>query len=789
MNKNIISLVMSLVMLSFLSDASAQNMIKGKVLTPEAHIDHDHSDGSHQGEVEYITLPGASVIWKGTRLGTMTDIHGFFKIPVMNLGDTLQVSMIGFETVGLIYTGQKYVEIPLEAGVSIGDAEVTTSRATTSFSLLDPLNIQQLNRKELAKAACCNLSEAFETNASVDASFTDAVTGTRQIRMLGLDGKYTQILVDNLPGPRGLNVVQGLSFIPGPWIDQIAISKGTGSVIAGYESITGQINVALRNPANAEPLHINIYRSEDGRLEWNHVSRHQVDRRWSTALLSHLEIGENLNDRNEDGFLDKPLKKDIVLRNEWIFRGDRGLRGEYSITGVHLETLGGQMSAYEGVDDVWDLMPGLLAKTESDSLWTAATMIDRLELSAKTGYVFPGQEWKSFGSQFFASTHEQTHQFGNRNYKGTENFFRGNILFSSIINTTDHKFTTGISFLYDDFQEIGTWDAAYDEWDAEADTLARIEMVPGSFFEYTWTANERLLVVAGLRSDYHNLYGAFLSPRLHARYSLAEETSIKIVAGRGFRTANVFMEQLGSWASNRRWVIEGDLEPEVATNIGFNLVSKFRLNSRDASISLDGYWTEFENRVVADMYSSPNSVMIFNAAESRSKTLQLEFDWSMHRRINVRAAYRWVDAQTEYPDSDLDLRKDPYVSKHRAFTQWSYASKEGDDGEQTRIDATIQWVGPQALPRPFSSSSDFDLHPDESPAFTQVNMQLSRNIHSGFELYAGVENILDVKQENPIVGANYPDEFNETFDASLVYGPIFGRMSYVGLRWTLGEEN
>ena len=519
------------------------------------------------------------------------------------------------------------------------------------------------------------------------------------------------------------------------------------------------------------------------------MSRHQVDRRWSTALLSHLEIGENLNDRNEDGFLDKPLKKDIVLRNEWIFRGDRGLRGEYSITGVHLETLGGQMSAYEGVDDVWDLMPGLLAKTESDSLWTAATMIDRLELSAKTGYVFPGQEWKSFGSQFFASTHEQTHQFGNRNYKGTENFFRGNILFSSIINTTDHKFTTGISFLYDDFQEIGTWDAAYDEWDAEADTLARIEMVPGSFFEYTWTANERLLVVAGLRSDYHNLYGAFLSPRLHARYSLAEETSIKIVAGRGFRTANVFMEQLGSWASNRRWVIEGDLEPEVATNIGFNLVSKFRLNSRDASISLDGYWTEFENRVVADMYSSPNSVMIFNAAESRSKTLQLEFDWSMHRRINVRAAYRWVDAQTEYPDSDLDLRKDPYVSKHRAFTQWSYASKEGDDGEQTRIDATIQWVGPQALPRPFSSSSDFDLHPDESPAFTQVNMQLSRNIHSGFELYAGVENILDVKQENPIVGANYPDEFNETFDASLVYGPIFGRMSYVGLRWTLGEEN
>ena len=545
--KKIIGLILSLGILILFTDASAQTMIKGKVFTPESHIGHDHVEGGHQGEVEYITLPGVSVIWKGTRLGTMTDLHGFFKLPVMNLGDTLQVSMIGFETVGLVYTGQKYVEIPLLEGVSIGDAEVTTQRSTTSISLLNPLNIQQLNRKELAKAACCNLSEAFETNASVDASFTDAVTGTRQIKMLGLDGKYTQILVDNLPGPRGLNVVQGLSFIPGPWIDQIAISKGTGSVTAGYESITGQINVALRNPSNAEPRHINIYRSEDGRLEWNHVSRHQVDRRWATALLSHADIGDNLNDRNEDGFLDTPLKRDIVLRNEWTLRGDRGLRGEYSITGVKLETLGGQMAAYEGADDVWDLMPELLAKTESDSLWTAATMIDRLELSAKTGYVFPGQEWKSFGSQFFASTHEQTHQFGNRNYKGIENFFRGNILFSSIINHTDHKFTTGVSFLYDDFQEIGTWGAAYDEWDAEEDTLSRTEIVPGSFFEYTWTANERLMVVAGVRGDYHNMYGAFFSPRLHARYSLAEETSIKIVAGRGFRTANVFMEQLGTW--------------------------------------------------------------------------------------------------------------------------------------------------------------------------------------------------------------------------------------------------
>ncbi|MDE0722568.1 MAG: TonB-dependent receptor [Flavobacteriales bacterium] len=777
---------------------TAQKQIKGKVLSPESHEGHDHEQGEHEGEVVYEILPGATVIWKGTTVGTMTDLFGFFKIPAFNIGDTLQVSMIGYETVWIVYTGWDYLDIPLQSGVLLNEAEIEARRSTTSISLLDPLNIQQLNRKELAKAACCNLSEAFETNASVDASFTDAVTGTRQIRMLGLDGKYTQLLVDNLPGPRGLNVVQGLSFIPGPWIDNISISKGTGSVLNGYESITGQINVAMRNPENAEPLHINLYISGDGRLEWNHVSSHQVSRRWSTALLTHAELGVAINDRNYDTFLDTPLKRDIVLRNEWKFRGDRGIRGEYTISSVIMDRLAGQKSAYSDSNSPFDLLETYLDDTLTDNInWTAATTISRLEASAKTGYVFPGQSWKSIGSQFFASTHKQEHKFGNRSYMGTENYFRGNVLFSSIINNTDHKFTTGLSFVYDDFNEIGTWGAEYDEWNSEKDTVARTEIVPGAFLEYTWTAGERLVVVAGLRGDHLNLDSrTYVSPRLHVRYSLAEETSIKFVAGRGFRTANVFMEQLGSWASNRRWDIQEDLDPEVATNLGVNLVSKFRLNSRDASLSLDGYYTNFDNRIIVDLYNSPHEVSIYNLnnvggyqSRSSSKTVQIEFDWSFHRRLDVRAAYRWVDAVTGYASGDYDagygfeMQQDPYVSKHRAFTQWSYASKETLEGKQTRIDATVQWVGPQALPVPGGMAS---MHPSVSPAFTQVNLQFTQMLPGNLELYVGVENITNVKQMSPIAGFNDGVLDLENFDASLVYGPIMGRMSYAGLRWTLG---
>jgi outer membrane receptor for ferrienterochelin and colicin len=237
------------------------------------------------------------------------------------------------------------------------------------------------------------------------------------------------------------------------------------------------------------------------------------------------------------------------------------------------------------------------------------------------------------------------------------------VLFSSIIGNTDHKFTTGASVVYDDFEEYGNWAYRLGDDEPHHETRARTEIVPGAFFEYTWTASERLVAVAGLRGDFHNMYGAFASPRLHIRYSIAEESSLKLVAGRGFRTANVLMEQLGSWASNRRWIIEDDLQPEVATNLGLNMVSKFKLNSRDASLSIDGYYTDFENRAVIDLYNSPTTVQVYNLnGDSRSITLQAEFDWSVHRRLDVRTAYRWVNAQTDFREDGLGLRLDPFVA-------------------------------------------------------------------------------------------------------------------------------
>jgi len=739
-----------------------------------------------QFELKHTPMPGAHVRVLGKDILTVSDAFGVFQVSGIAMGDTIEASMVGFEPSGWVWEGDRFVELVLRAGVTLGAAEVATSRRASSLSLMNPINVQTLNRAELVKAACCNLSEAFETNASVDASFTDAVTGTRQIKMLGLDGKYTQLLVDNMPGPRGLSVVQGLLLIPGDWVQSISITKGAGAVTSGYESMTGQINVALKNPLNADPLHVNLYGNASGRFEWNHVSTHQVSRRWRAAILSHALLNNQVNDRNADGFLDTPLQRHLVLRNEWKFTGDRGLRGEYAISGASTQLRTGQSSEFMGTRDWSDFNDWLQLDRGDSPGWLGASLLERAEVSAKTGFVFPDAEWRSIGTQVNAIHHRSELNMGGSRYSGTERMIRANVLYAGILGNTNHKFTTGLSLVHNAFDERGSWsDSVQVNW-------KRTEQVPGVFFEYTLDDQTRWNAVVGLRFDRHNLFGGFFNPRFHARYSLTEEVSIKASAGRGMRVPNPLMEQLGSWASRRVWwtwdgeelapLQELNFRPEIATNFGVNLTSVFKLNHRDASFKLDAYWTEFQDRLVVDLDHATNAVVLYNLAGiSRSKTALAELDWSAHRRLDLRLAYRFVDAVTSRISSDAF--RDPFVSRHRGFAQVSYASRLADEGGQWRGDATIQWVGVQRLPSTAMNPEPFAL-PDMAPNYTQLNLQLTRDFSTATSAYLGVENLTNVRQDRPILGAGAePSDFDQYFDASMVYGPIFGRMFYAGLRW------
>ncbi len=770
--------------------------VKGKVFSKE-HVDHtghDHAPGEGREEENWLPLPGAYVVWKSTGQGTATDAHGFFRLDGVE-GDTLVASFIGMTTVELPFIGQNYVEIPLGEGFQLNEAQVVAKGPTTSVSLLDPLVVQSLGRDELCRAACCNLSEAFETNAAVDASFTDAVTGTKQIRMLGLDGKYTQIMFDNQPGARGLNILQGMKFIPGEWVDQIHIGKGAGSVTLGHESMTGQINVSLRDADIQDKLIINGFLNRAGRYELNTVSRHAISRKWKSALLTHGEWANRINDRNADGFQDNALSKDIVLRSEWQYTGDRGLRGEYAVTAVTQEKESGQLP---------------LLDAGPNGLWMAEQAVNRVVATAKTGYVFPSDEGRSLGSQLTVGSHDQALSFGpDRSYIADQQFARLNLLHQTKTRRGDDV-VFGLSAKADRYNQALIQDGAVPV-PGGSETVRREEATLGAFAEWT-VKREEWDVILGLRSDVHDTFGLFLTPRLNARWSVSDAISLKAAAGKGWRTAVPLAEFAGVWASNRSWIFPESgavdpfrgLQPEESWNLGLNLLSKFTLGYRDASLNLDGYRVDFSNRVFVDL-DTPGEATI-RQGMSQSRSVQAEFWWDWTKRLDITLAYRWVDASSDYDPDGFDgyggYRQDPFVAQHRGFATVAYGSRPDAKGRQWRADVTFQVTGPQRLPWTFENDlvDPRYVRPSEAPTFVTGNVQISRDFSEGQQIYVGVENVTDYRQAEPIVGIDYdtaPGEVQTVsggpigddalFDAAIVYAPIFGRNVYAGVRWAFGR--
>jgi outer membrane receptor for ferrienterochelin and colicin len=720
---------------------------------------YDYAEGrvtAIEGE-EVISLPGATVHWAGSSLGTMTDLSGEFYLEKVKKTNLLVVSYIGYVTDTLVYQGQ-YIEVNLKTGVELNTVDVVGREESAAHFLLDPLNVQKIGSKELRKAACCNLSESFETNASIDASFTDAVTGTRQIKMLGLSGRYSQILKDNMPNVRGLSTIYGLGYIPGDWIEDIHISKGAGSVTSGFESITGEINVAIKDADIEEKAHFNVYGNQGGRMEFNGNAKWKVSDTWSTILLAHSEVNQTENDNNSDGFLDNPLQQDFAIRNQWRFHAKEHWEGQYAVNYLEQHQVSGQSSD--------------LATAPEAELWKMHLDAQRFEASAKTGYVLDDRFGSSFGSQFSIESYQQELTTGQHAFTGEQNTFRANLLYATKLGCEKKGLTVGVTALVDDY------DVLFDSLD-----LGRNEKVFGAYGEFTWTPNERLSTIIGMRIDEHNLFGTMYSPRLHLRYSLTEDLSFKAAAGRGYRTANPVTDNLGLIASSRDWNIEAPLIQESGWNVGANLTYKFRIDYRDATLAVDAYRTQFDQLAVIDVETYGEVNVYGLEGDSYANTAQIEFGWEIMRRTDIRLAYRYTDARTDFRQG---LLVNPFNPKHRGFVNMGYSTKANDKGGQWKIDATVQLVGEQRLP---SIGENWDVLPLEddllskAPNFVQIHGQVSRIFKKGLEAYLGMENATDFRQDTPILSAD--DPYSELFDASRVWAPVFGRMAYAGLRWTI----
>lgn len=655
---------------------------------------------------------------------------------------------------------------------SLQEVKVETSRKSLKRALTVTANTTVMSSRELLKAACCNLAESFETNPAIDVNFQDALTGVRQIRMLGLASPYLAVTEENIPFARGASQAYGLSFTPGTWVHSIQVTKGAGSVINGFESISGQVNTELIKPMDDIPFFANVYSSSDGRFELNTHFNRRLSPKWSSSLLVHGNARPFKTDMNDDGFLDNPLTRQANIASRWQYQDpETGWEGFASIRYLDDNKVTGET----GFDP--DRHRG------TTHHWGSEIRTRRLDLSTKTGYVFLDMPYQSIGWQNAFSVHDQNSYFGQNLYNLTQRSFYSNLIFSSIINNTRHKFTTGLSFTYDHYDEYVVVPQIDENFD-------RIDNSFGAFFEYNFNNDDNFSLIAGLRADVHNRLGAFLTPRLHLRYVPWEKGVLRASAGRGRRAANIFAENQQLFASARTFDVRGNggklygLNPEVAWNYGLSFQQRFSLFGKPSEIGFDFYRTDFDNQVVVDMYGSPQSVSFYDLdGRSDATSLQVDFESEPIRRLNVRLAYKTYQVRTDFLSSGY--RQKPLQPQQRLFGNIAYETPDRD-GRRWKFDATYNGLGAQWLPYT-GTNPEADRLPNRVEGYSLVHFQVTRVFSGAFEVYAGGENIGNYRQQKAILGAD--DPFGPTFDASISYAPVFGRMFYAGLRYKVPQKN
>ena len=728
----------------------AQTNLKGMIMDQENPKDN-------------LGISGATVNWLNTNIGTITNEKGWFTIPFKKEYKKLVISYIGYKTDTIIVRDLTPIHHFITIENELKGITIRSKRDAVQKSLFATANTFTVNNDELLKAACCNLAESFETNPSIDVSFSDALTGTRQIQMLGLKSPYLQIMQENIPSIRGAAQAFGLTFTPGTWVESIQITKGAGSVVNGFESISGQINAELVKPFSDNKFFLNTYSSLNGRLELNTHFNRRVSEKWQSGLYIHGNYRGEKFDKNDDNFLDAPLANQINVMNRWQYTdAQNGWVSFINIRFLNDEKQTGEINFNPTLD-----------KGNTNS-WGSEIDTKRFETSLKLGYVFPEIPYQSVGLQLAYSNHQQDSYFGLNVYDIKHESLYSNLLFNSIIGDTRSKFKTGINFTYDKYNEL-----------VNTTNYKRKENSLGVFFEYAFDNLEDFSLTAGVRVDTHNLLGTFITPRLHLRYAPWENGVFRASAGRGKRSANIFAENQQLFASSRKIDIDAvggniyGLNPEIAWNYGVSYLQKFNIFNKKGDITFDFYRTDFSNQVVVD-WENPQAVSFYNLnGKSIANNFQLELNYELAKNLNLRTAFKYFDISTDYKTGKLQK---PLQPNNRFFANISYETATKDNGAQWKLDFTFNNIGEQRLPDTATNPTQYQL-PINSERYSLLNSQITKVFSNKFEIYAGGENLTNVQQVNPILGSENP--FGPNFDSTIVYSPIFGRAIYAGLRFKI----
>lgn len=702
-------------------------------------------------------LPGANVAWVNTKIFTVTAEDGSFSVDKPKDSETLVISYIGFEN-DTIHVDSENVklEIVLREGLSLGEVNVVRRRFGTTKLRSSAMNVDIISSAELSRAACCNLGESFVTNPSVDVSYSDAATGAKQIKLLGLSGTYVQMMTENIPNYRGAAAPYGLGYVPGPWMQSIQVSKGSSSVKNGYESITGQINVEFKKPQlpEADWVSANLFASSTGRYEANADATLKLSKRWSTSLLAHYENETMAHDANHDGFADIPRVEQYNLWNRWAYMGDHYVF-QAGIKALSEWRNSGQVN--HGGN------PG-------QELYKIGIDTRRYEAFTKNAYIFNKEKNTNLALILQGTFHNQNAVYGHKLYDVDQTNVYASLLFETEFSKR-HSLSTGLSFNYDGYDQRYRLTN-----DVELPRLKSFEKesVPGAYVQYTYNLEDKLILMGGIRGDYSSMHGFFVTPRAHVKYNPNEFVNFRLSAGKGYRTNHVLAENNYLLASSRKVRIAGDLDQEEAWNYGASISSYIPLFGKTLNLNAEYYYTDFLKQVVVDMDTDPHEIAFYNLnGRSYSHVFQVEANYPLFKGFTLTAAYRFTDAKTTY---NGELKERPLTSRYKGLVTASYKTPL----EIWQFDATLQLNGGGRMPSRYILEDGTPSWSARYGSFEQLSVQITRYFRR-WSIYVGGENLTNFKQKNPIIDAANP--WGENFDSTMIWGPVHGAKAYIGIRF------
>jgi len=728
--------------------------ITGYAFATDSEQTDNHLHGTVYGlelngaKQDTMALAAANIFWNDTSIGTVSNKDGFFHIEHTNTnGSFLVFNYVGYENdTVLVNPTDNNLVVYLKTLRSIDEVTVSAEKPSTIHNTSLIINTESITSNGLTQLACCSMAESFENTTSVDVEQSDAVSGARRIKMLGLAGFFTRLLLEKKPVMRGLVNPYSLEYVPGFWMESVDISKGTASVATGYESITGQINVELKKPEQSEPIAANAYVNSMGKTEVSLLGTHQFNSKLSTMLLTFGTYLQKRWDTNNDTFIDMPLLQQFNIMNRWKYSGEK-LRGQIGLKLIHDDRRGGQVD--------FDFSN----PQESVGLYGSKSKIRRYEIYTKSGLQIDDQG-SSIGLTISAFKHNIDSYWGLKTYTGDESSIYSNLTFTKNLST--HKISTGLSYQYDDRLET----YLSDEYDNS-------EWVPGVFGEYTFMPNDKFTAMAGLRYDNHNRFGKLITPRAHLNYRPNEETSIRLSAGKGYRNPHIFMDNPAILASSKELIILEDIEAEEAWNAGVQYTQDFVIGSdKPATLILDFYHTEFQNQAIVDMEQSTQHIYLYNLeGQSYSNAVQAELSATVAHGFDITTALRYNDVKSTYQD---ELKSIPLNSTYKGLLVLSYSMPD----DNWHFNLTTQYNSRARLPNTSMNPVKYQLD-NYSPNFALIFAQVKRKFEN-WEIYAGIENLTNYRQKNPILA--WDDPFSPYFDSTIVWGPTSGRRFYIGFR-------